>query len=272
MPSIANESQGKGGNLILAEIINKTTLWYHMIWRKTCCQKIKCMLYPYIKASPGDQGLQLGAYTCRQIVGRAQYSWICLLPRNDLYQRPWCRQANIEASWHLTNLSAPLLWAAESPRAQHVQLQGERTRGHGSGFNAAWQVKTLWKSFAVCWCHLHPSCHDAPRCLFWSPGGDPAQRGRGNAQRRSGDAWTGSVQVWGALRALSLGSLLAWKRFGYRLSYLDRPNGLLFQSLSKSCTTFPSRPKWPSSVLSTADPVSQQFQFPWVGMSSGSSC
>lgn len=138
MPLITNESLGKeGGKLILAEISNKTTLWYHTIWRKTCCQKIKCTIkiLHHIKWSLGAQGLRSGAYICRQIVGRAwSTGFVCCL--GMIYQRPWCRQINIEASWHLTEpFCSAALGHAESPWAQHVQRQGERKRGHGFWFN-----------------------------------------------------------------------------------------------------------------------------------------
>jgi len=129
MPLVTNESLGKGGGkLILAEISNKTTLWYHTIWRKTCCQKIKCTIYPHIKQSLGAQDLQSGAYTCRQIVGRAQYNWICLLPENDL------SEAVVQTGKYrsLVTFAEPFcsvaLGHADSPWARHVQLQGGREK------------------------------------------------------------------------------------------------------------------------------------------------
>lgn len=70
----------------------------------------------------------------RANLGRAQYNWIFLLPRNDLsgavvqtgkyrsfvtFDEPFCSAA---------------LGHAESPWAQHVQLQGLRKHGYGFWF------------------------------------------------------------------------------------------------------------------------------------------
>lgn len=79
----------------------------------------------------------------QEMVGRARYGWIYLLPRSDLVE------AVVQTGKYRSFVTFDDLFCsaargrAESPRAQRVQLQEERKQGHGLWLKARFRTALL---------------------------------------------------------------------------------------------------------------------------------
>lgn len=159
---------------------NRTTLWYHTIWRKTRCQKIKRTIYPHIKVL-GLKGFNLELAHAGNWLAEHSTTGFVWSP-GMIYRRPWCRQVNIEASWHLMSLSAVLLRDRQKALEHSVYSCRQRESGNTAfGLAHTWRITTLQKSFAGAVCT--PAVKMLPVRFSES-----AQRDSGDARHRSREA------------------------------------------------------------------------------------